>query len=262
MSTVKPHAKDCIDDCPSPTPVPLYLLTISPDSSPASPKERRDAGPSYVSPSGTTTGDCKNAAIYTIAQSGQLMTAGGLISTTGLVPNAPFAPSPNIAAISTTFSTSNGVLYWNNTAFVGNQALFCQTSSTVEAVFNGQLPTGCPQVTLSLLLLNQKSCPSYGISTSTIVNLPTGTSSVAASVTASSTSSSESQYPTETSSYPNTLSGNGVVADLIGGYFYESEATVLSGVNENIISLDQCLDFCVGYTYFGVSGGIPYQQHF
>lgn len=202
------------------------------------------------------------AAVYTITQRGQLMSGGNLVSTTGLVPNAPFAPSPNIAAISTTFSVSNGVLYWNNTAFVGNQALFCQTSSTVEAVFNGQLPTGCAQVTLSLLLLNPTSCPSYGVSASTIASLPAGTSPDAASVTASTTSSSESESPTETSSYPDTLRGNGVVADLIGGYAYTSKATVLSGVNENIISLDQCLTFCVGYTYFGVSGGMSYQQRF
>jgi hypothetical protein len=200
------------------------------------------------------------AAVYTITQRGQLMSGGNLVSTTGLVPNAPFAPSPNIAAISTTFSVSNGVLYWNNTAFVGNQALFCQTSSTVEAVFNGQLPTGCAPVTLSLLLVNPTSCPSYGVSASTIASLPAGTSLDAGSVTASTMSSSESEYPTETSSYPDTLRGNGVVAGLIGGYAYTSKATVLSGVNENIISLDQCLTFCVGYTYFGVSGGRSYQQ--
>jgi hypothetical protein len=179
-----------------------------------------------------------------------------------LVPNAPFAPSPDISAISTAFSVSNGVLYWNNTAFVGNQALFCQTSSTVEAVFNGQLPTGCAQATISLLLLNPESCPSYGVSPSPTANLPAGTSLAATSATASTTTSSESPNPTETNNYPDTLSGNGVVADLIGGYVYTSEATVLSGVNENVISLDQCLTFCVGYTYFGVSGGMPYQQRF
>src|SRR5947199_3826920 len=111
------------------------------------------------------------------------MTAGSFISTTGLVPNAPFAPSPDILAISTSFSESNGVLYWNNTAFVGNQALFCQTGSTVEAVFNGQLPTGCVQVTLSLLLLGPESCLSYGVMTSTTANLPAGTSPAATPAT-------------------------------------------------------------------------------
>jgi hypothetical protein len=245
---------------PSPTPTSLYFLSVSPDSSPAPPKGRRDGRVSYISSSGSTIGDCKNAATYMITQSGQLVSGGGLISTTGLVSNAPFVPSPNIAAISTTFSASNGVLHWNNNAFVGNQSLFCQTSSTVEAVFDGQLPSGCAQVTLNLLLVSPTSCSSYGISTSATGNLPTsastGTTSVTTTITTSLTSSLPSTSATGGSSYPDSLSSNGLVVDLIGGYVYASTATILSGVNEKTISLEQCLKFCVGYTYFGVSEGM------
>jgi hypothetical protein len=188
-----------------------------------------------------------------ITQSGQLMCGGELISTTGLVPNAPFAPSSNIAAISTIFSVSDGVLHWNNTAFVGNQALFCQTGSTVDSVFNGQLPSGCAQVALSLLLVSPTSCPRNGIATG---NLPTSTSARTASVTDSTSYLSASTSPTGSSSYPGTLNSNGVMADLIGGYAYASTATVLSGANEHIVSLEQCLAFCVGYAHFGVSEGM------
>jgi hypothetical protein len=240
----------------SPTPLPRYFLAVNPGSSSASPKERRDAGPSYISPSGSITGDCNYAATYMITQSGQLTTEGELISTTGLVPNAPFAPSSNIAAISTTFSVINGVLQWNNTAFAGNQALFCQTSSTVEAVFGGQLPSGCAQVTLSLLLVSPASCPSYGISNFATGSLPTSASTGTTSVTLSPSSSSPSTSATGGSSYPGSLSSNGVVADVTGGYAYASAAPVLIGVNENVLSLEQCLTFCVGYMYFGVSEGM------
>ena len=190
-----------------------------------------------------------------ITQSGQLMCGGGLISTTGLVPNAPFAPSSNVAAISTIFSVSDGVLHWDNTAFVGNQALFCQTGSTVNSVFNGQLPSGCAQVALSLLLVSPTSCPRNGIASSATGNLPSSASTRTSSVTDSTSYVSTSASPTGSSSYPGTLNSNGVIADLIGGYAYASTATVLSGPNEPIVSLEQCLEFCVGYAHFGVSEG-------
>jgi hypothetical protein len=242
--------------CSSPIPAPLYFLSVSPGSPELPPKGRRDTGLSYVSPSGSNTADCDDAATYTITQGGQLMSGGKLISTTGLVPNAPFAPSPNIEAISTTFSVSDGVLYWNNTAFIGNQALFCQVNSTVIAVFNGELPSGCAQVALRLLLVSPSSCPSYGISISAIGKLPTSASAGATSVTVSNLSGSPSTSAAGSSSYPGSLSSNGIVADLIGGYVHESTATVLSGVNESIMSLEQCLTFCIGYVYFGVSEGM------
>lgn len=240
----------------SPTPVPLYFLSVSPVSSPAPARERRDAGLSYISSSGSTTGDCNNAAAYTITQSGQLTSGGQVISTTGLVPNALFALSSNIAAISTTFSASNGVLHWNNTIFVGNQALFCQTGSTVEAVFNGQLPSGCAKVTLSLLLVSPTSCPSYGMSTSATTSLLSSASTSTTSIKIPPISSSPSTSATTTGSYPGSLSSIGLVADLIGGYVYASTATFLSSLHKNITSLEQCLTFCVGYMYLGVSEGV------
>jgi hypothetical protein len=191
-----------------------------------------------------------------ITQSGQLMCGGELISTTGFVPNAPFTPSSNVAAISTNFSVSDGVLHWNNTAFVGNQTLFCQTSSMVVSVFNGQLPSDCAQVALSLLLVSPTSCPRSGIASSASGNLPTSASTKKASVTGSASYISAATSPTGSSSYPGTLNSNGVIADLMGGYAYASTATVLSGVNEHVVSLEQCLSFCVGYAYFGLSEGM------
>jgi hypothetical protein len=184
------------------------------------------------------------------------MCGGELLSTTGFVPNAPFAPSSNIAAISTNFSVSDGVLHWNNTAFVGNQALFCQTDSMVVSVFNGQLPSGCAQVTLSLLLVSSTSCPRNGIASSASGNLPTSAPTRTALVTDSTSYISAATSPTGSSSYPGTLNSNGVTANLIGGYAYASTTTVLSGVNEHVVSLEQCLAFCVGYAYFGLSEGM------
>jgi hypothetical protein len=231
-------------------------LSINRISSPAPLKERRDAGPSYISLNASITGDCNDAATCMITQSGQLMCGGELLSTTGFVPNAPFAPSSNIAAISTNFSVSDGVLHWNNTAFVGNQALFCQTDSMVVSVFNGQLPSGCAQVALSLLLVSPTSCSRNGIASSASGNLPTSASTRTASVTDSTSYVSAATSPTGSSSYPGTLNSNGVTADLIGGYAYAPTTTVLSGVNEHVVSLEQCLAFCVGHAYFGLSEGM------
>jgi hypothetical protein len=67
---------------------------------------------------------------------------------------------------------------------------------------------------------------------------------------------SASVSPTGSSSYPGTLDSNGVIADLIGGYVYDPMAPVLFGANERVVSLEQCLDFCVGSVYFGVSEGM------
>lgn len=179
-----------------------------------------------------------------------------LVSTTGLVPIAPFAPSSKVAAISTNFTANNGVLSWNNTAFIGNQALFCQTGLTVDAVFNGQLPSGCAPVTLSLVLVSPSSCLGYPNSSSSTGNVPNlaSTSTTSIATVTSSTSSATSQATG--SSSPASVGANGLVADLIGGYAYRPTATVLFGPNETISNLEQCLTFCVGYVYFGVSDGM------
>ena len=240
----------------SPTPAPQYLLTVRSGSSALPSEERRDTGPSYISLSGLTTRDCRDAATYIITQGAQLMSGGESLSTTGLVSNAPFAPASKVAAISTTFSVIDGVLHWNNTAFVGNQALFCQTGSTVDAVFDGQLPNDCAPVTLGAVLVSPSLCPSYGVSLSVTGNMSTSASTGAASITVSTSASSSSTSPTGGSSYPGSLSVNGVVADLIGGYAYGPPATVLFGPHESVGSLEQCLTFCVAYMYFGVSGGM------
>ena len=184
------------------------------------------------------------------------MSDGELISTSVLVPNAPLAPALSFAAISTTFSIIDGVLRWNNTAFIGNQALFCQTGSTVVAVFDGQLPDGCLPVALLVVLVSPSSCPSYGISGSITGILSTSTTTGTPSTTVLTSTSSSSSSPTGGGSYPGSLSANGVIADLIGGYTSKATAAVLFGPSENVSILEQCLTFCVDYVYFGVSEGM------
>ena len=228
----------------SPTPLPQYLLSVTPNGPSMGQKERRQAAPSYVTANGEVTGDCAEADTFTLTANGQLLSGGEYVSTTGLVAYEPLAPSSDVAAISTPFSTVNNSLAWNNPAFINGSALFCLMGSTVESVFDGQLPSGCAEVTLYLVNAGSGACARPMIS-------PSGAdSSVTGSVVGTPTTASASP-----ASSPGIVHGSTASADPVGGYLSTPSEPVLSGAREITSSLESCADFCVGYTYFGVSDG-------
>jgi hypothetical protein len=164
------------------------------------------------------------------------MTGQEYVSTTGLLASQPFAGAPYVAAISSVFSIQNGALIWNNTAFTGGRTVFCLIGSTVEAVFNGQLPYGCAQINLEPIMVTPNICLAAFSSSS----LPTSTTQSAS-----------------TMSVPGSVHSGTSAADPVGGYTSSNGAAVLDGPSETLasLSLEACESFCAGYIYFGVSNG-------
>ena len=183
------------------------------------------------------------------------MTTGGeRISATGLVPFTPFSASAAVGAISTTFSVANGVLLWNNTAFSGGSALYCLMGSTIEAVFDGQVPASCSPGVLEVILANRDSCAGYTISTASSTftgGTATGTVAEGPGTTTGSTGQT-SPYPT-----PGVVQGSMASAFPVGGYFSSPGLRVLSDQSSTTTSLEACTDYCANYAYFSVSGGGP-----
>jgi hypothetical protein len=214
-----------------------YLLTVTPGPVNASPRE---GVPTYIDANGRMISDCSAAVSFTTTN-GQLFTNGHVISTTGLVPYSPLVASPFVAAISTTFSVMNGsTLSWNNTAFTGGSALFCIMDNTVQAVYNGQLPSGCAQVTVGQVPVS--SCPNFK---------PSSSGQPGAGGSGTGTAS-----PSPTASVPGSIKGANATGFALGCLKSSVDSPAVSGgPYKQVTTLEQCTDFCASYAYFGVQSG-------
>lgn len=125
--------------------------------------------PQYVAADGTLTNDSTLAVDFIINPTGQLMGAGGYISTDGNETSATFGVSPTVGPISTVFSlvsndtlgqrdetASAKILVWRNRAFIGGEAIFCIFGSILEVAFGGEAPAGCIEVELGELGENRE----------------------------------------------------------------------------------------------------------
>ena len=230
----------------SPSTVPQFLLVVSPDVSATNGKKKRQNNASYISTSGTVTQDRSQAALYSISSSGQLSNGGEFISTSGLLPYAPFVPSAAVAAISTVFISKNGSLAWNNGAFAGGQALFCQLGTAVDAVFSGTYPDNCAPITLEPVNATAAEISSAANSPTSSLSANEGSATVSTSTTSSPSASAL-----------GSVYGNDAVGVPYGAYGLESNTPVLFGASTDTTSVETCLNFCTanGDTYFGVSQG-------
>ena len=201
------------------------------------------APPQYVSGSGTVILDAAEAQIYTISQSGQLMNNEKYFSTSGLVPFEAFAIQSYAAVISTTFSNQNGMLVWSSPSFALGQAQFCLLGQVLEVAYDGYFPAGCTAVGVYL-------SPTSSIM-STISMIPTSTPS-ASSV---SIGTAVSSTPTPPPSAPGSVHGSLAVADLVGCLMSPSTGPALNGIRQTTSTLEQCVDYCASYSYFGVQNG-------
>lgn len=219
-----------------------YLLTVSLGA-----VSNSAVKPTYISANGNTTVDCGAAAPF-VVRNGQLSSNGYFVSTTGLVPSSPLAVSSYVASISTTFSIMNGnSLAWNNTAFTGGHAIFCVANHMVEAVYNGLLPAGCAQASIGLVLVD--SCPTFR--PSSLTQQPTATGS-------GITRGTDTSSPSPTASVvPGRIEGRNATANPIGCLSSSSDFPAVSGgqAPSSVSTLEQCVDFCSQYAYFGVQSG-------
>ncbi|KIW28400.1 uncharacterized protein PV07_08067 [Cladophialophora immunda] len=203
--------------------------------------------PEYLAADGSVTNDTQQAASFAISSSGQLVSGSDYVSTSGDVSSQPFAASPEaplvkrLPRIFTLFSIiENDILVWTNDAFVGGQAIFCVSGSTLFVVFNGVLPPGCigvqigviptansnPSTTSSTTTLPQtstististisassistsmQSSSTNFASTSTSVTTVPTTASISSSLVSTSTTSTSSTDITSSSSAPESSSG-------------------------------------------------------
>jgi hypothetical protein len=227
---------------PSRTMPPMqYLLTVNPGPMNTSP---RVGEPPYITTNGSTTVDCSSGAPFSMS-GGQLSSYGQIISATGLINSTSFAISANVGAISTIFSLlGGGTLAWNNTAFVGGHAIFCIMQDTVQAVFNGQIPAGCVEVSIGSISIS--SCAAFSASSN--IGGPT----VSSTGTITGTSS-----PSPTASVPGSISGNNATGNPLGCLNSSPNAPAVSASlpPRMVTTLEQCVDFCSSYAYFGVQSG-------
>ena len=200
----------------------------------------------YVSVTGTVVLDAQEAQAFTISSSGQLQSGRSYFSTSGLVPFEPFTPRPHPAAISTTFSNRNNTLVWTSPSFTNGQAQFCLMGSMLEAAYDGYLPAGCTAVTVYL------APTSATTNTVSILQQTTSFSSMMAVGSGTAVSST----PTPTPAYaPGRVYGQLAIADPVGCLTSPSNAPALSGIGETTATLEQCVDYCSIYSYFGVQNG-------
>ena len=228
-------------------------LTLAPRSGPSVPYllyvQQGASGPEqYVSVTGTVVLDAQEAQAFTISSSGQLQSGRSYFSTSGLVPFEPFTPRPHPAAISTTFSNRNNTLVWTSPSFANGQAQFCLMGSVLEAAYDGYLPAGCTAVTVYL-------APTSA-ATNTVSILQQQTTTSFSSMMAVGSGTVVTSTPTPTPPYaPGRVYGQLAIADPVGCLTSPSNAPALSGISETTATLEQCLDYCSVYSYFGVQSG-------
>jgi hypothetical protein len=115
--------------------------------------------------SGGVSASCANADRFYVS-GGRLYDAGLLVSADRNVPTAAFVGSTRPGPIRGSFAIRNNVLSWSNAAFADGEAQFCVSGQDVLAVFDGELPSGCVEVTVMAV----KYCKHHPVSSSSTIN--------------------------------------------------------------------------------------------
>lgn len=129
---------------PSATQTPLVLY-VEPSQLT---RKRQTYNTAVLIGSGYVTASCSDADVFHVDGT-SLYDGDLLVSTDAGVSQIQFVGSQTPGAITGTFSVVNGILTWTNAAFPAGQAQFCVMDSTVYAVFDTELPSGCTQVTIT-----------------------------------------------------------------------------------------------------------------
>ncbi|KAK8856317.1 hypothetical protein PGQ11_012229 [Apiospora arundinis] len=121
--------------------------------------KRKDTVGGFVDVSGTVD-VCSDGTSFNITTQGQLTSDGRIISTRSGEPFIQLAPSDGVIGISTVFVVFNKILHWQNAAFAGGEAGFCQVvgSGKVYATFTAResWPPGCESI--SIMVYKARQC--------------------------------------------------------------------------------------------------------
>ena len=199
----------------------------------------------YVSVAGKVVLDPTQAQAFTISQSGQLMSGRSFFSTSGLVPYEAFAPRPYTAAISSIFSDQNNMLSWTSPSFATGQAQFCLMDTILEVAYDGYLPAGCNAVNV---YLSSTTSVMSTVSLAATPILPASNIAMGMGTVVGST-------PNITPTTPGSVHGRLAVGDPVGCLNSPSSAPALSSISETTSKLEQCVDYCASYSYFGAQNG-------
>ncbi|KAL2845880.1 hypothetical protein BJY01DRAFT_247487 [Aspergillus pseudoustus] len=132
---------------PTPTPTPatevlaMYVVPVEGNQ-----KRQTYNTPALIG-SGSVSASCTNADRFYV-NAGHLYDAGLLVAADRNASTAVFAGSRRPGLVRGSFSIKNNVLSWANQAFEDGEALFCVSGQEVTAVFDGELPSGCVEVTV------------------------------------------------------------------------------------------------------------------
>ncbi|EED16609.1 hypothetical protein TSTA_016840 [Talaromyces stipitatus ATCC 10500] len=129
---------------PSSTQTPL-ILYVEPSQLV---RKRQTYNSAVLIGSGSLTASCANADVFHVDGT-SLYDGDFLVSTNPGVLQTKFIGSQIPGTISGSFSVAKNMLAWTNDAFPAGQALFCVSDDIVYAVFDGNLPSGCTQVSIA-----------------------------------------------------------------------------------------------------------------
>ncbi|KAK8135996.1 hypothetical protein PG984_003936 [Apiospora sp. TS-2023a] len=134
--------------------VPVLLTVVPAIPGPPSNRKRRLGG------KGAKRQNLNGGTLFNITTEGQLTSDGRVVATRFGDVFIPLAPSDDEGEISKAFVVINSVLHWQNTAFDGGEAGFCQVvgSGQVYATFaeRATWPPGCDSI--SIIVYKARQC--------------------------------------------------------------------------------------------------------
>ncbi|KAL3484555.1 hypothetical protein BJX62DRAFT_218618 [Aspergillus germanicus] len=128
---------------PSPSTEPLAMYVVPVEGL----RKRQTYNTPALIGSGGVSASCANADRFYVS-GGRLYDAGLLVSADRNVSTAAFVGSTRPGPIRGSFAIRSNVLSWSNAAFENGEAQFCVSGQDVLAVFDGELPSGCVEVTV------------------------------------------------------------------------------------------------------------------
>lgn len=213
----------------------------------------------YLTRVGTLINDPKAGVRYQI-RDGQLRSSTGFVSTSGLVRFQPFAASNVVLPESRLFEISNGSLEWNSDGFYGGQARFCLSQSVesfVSAVFlQPDPPDGCALINLTVVYVKDvlELTASSTATTTSIQSSRAVISSTTSKLGGGTPSINTSSRPSTTSlPSPSTIFAQLAIAEPVACFQSDPSALVIPGPGYLVSTLEQCVDYCAGF-----SGSVSY----
>ena len=108
-------------------------------------------GGGFLNRGGSSQEDCKTTTAFALDNTGRLSLSDdpdSVYSVDTGVASGPFVPSKPAKSIATKWAFEDGELTWQNDAFSGGEAAFCEaTDGSITAYYTVDTPSDCAEVT-------------------------------------------------------------------------------------------------------------------